>query len=328
MGGCSSTEPDASSAEPDSSQGGSGSTGATPAAGGNTAASSGTGGSPSGTGGSPSGTGGSPSGVAGGGSGSNGGSASGGPSAGAAGSAPLAGASSTGGAGSGGSGALEPFSFFVTSLEAMHRLSGSADGFGGDLRYGQADGLAGADKICSDIAESSMPGSSAKQWRAFLSTTKVDAADRIGSGPWYDRIGRLVAMNLSDLLQDRPNADAAIKNDLPNETGTPNHRPDPSQPEADNHHVLTGSSPQGKLYSQTATCLDWTSNLKDNQATGRPRVGFSWPAQGRSNWISGQDEGGCGAGVAIVEMGGSNPNNPIVGSGGGYGAIYCFALTP
>jgi hypothetical protein len=233
------------------------------------------------------------------------------------------------GGGGGGGGALEPFSFFVTSLEAMHRLSGSSDGFGGDLRYGQADGLAGADKICSDIAESSMPGSGAKQWRAFLSTTKVDAATRIGNGPWYDRTGRVVAMTLEDLLQDRPNgADAAIKNDLPNEAGTPNHRPDPSLPAADNHHILTGSNAQGKLYSQTATCLDWTSKLKDNQATGRPRIGFSWPASGRTNWISGQDEGGCGAGVAIEEMGGSDPNNPIVGSGGGYGGIYCFALAP
>lgn len=274
--------------------------------------------------------------IAGAGAGGNASGGQGGTSPGAAGSLAVAGNSPTAGragnggsAGSGGAGALEPFSFFVTSLEAMHRLSGSPDGFGGDLRYGQADGLAGADKICGDIAESSMPGSRAKQWRAFLSTTKVDAATRIGSGPWYDRTGRLVAMSLTDLLQDRPNgADAAIKNDLPNETGTPNHRPDPSQPAADNHHVLTGSNPQGKLYSQTATCLDWTSSLKDNEATGRPRVGFSWPASGRTHWISGQDEGGCGAGVAIEEMGGSNPNNPIVGSGGGYGAIYCFALTP
>ena len=139
----------------------------------------------------------------------------------------------------------------------------------------------------------------------------------------------MLANGLTDLLKDRPaNADAAIKDDFPNETGTPNHRPDPTQPAADNHHFLTGSNTQGKLYGQTATCLDWTSNLKDNAATGRPRVGFSWPASGRTNWISGQDEGGCGAGVAIGQNGGSNPSNPIVGSGGGYGGIYCFALTP
>jgi hypothetical protein len=93
----------------------------------------------------------------------------------------------------------------------------------------------------------------------------------------------------------------------------------------DNHHVLTGSNPQGQLYNATATCGDWTST--DRQA-GRPRVGFSWPAGGRQHWISGQDEGGCGAGVMLEDMGGSDPNNPIVGSGGGYGAFYCFALMP
>jgi hypothetical protein len=40
------------------------------------------------------------------------------------------------------------------------------------------------------------------------------------------------------------------------------------------------------------------------------------------------DESGCGAGASLVEMGGPNNSNPTVGSGGGYGAIYCFALTP
>jgi hypothetical protein len=29
-----------------------------------------------------------------------------------------------------------------------------------------------------------------------------------------------------------------------------------------------------------------------------------------------------------MEMGGPNPNNPTVGSGGGYGGFYCFAMTP
>jgi len=246
------------------------------------------------------------------------------------------GGGAVGGAGGGASSAdLPKFSFFVTSLVAMRRLSGSQTGFGGDLRYGEATGLAGADKICSEIADTSMPGSSGKQWRAFLSVTKgptgiaVNAADRIGKGPWYDRTGRAVALTLTDLLQDRPlSADAAIKEDLPNEDGIPNHRPDPTQPEADNHHVLTGSDATGKLYGPTATCMDWTTSLKDNKTTGRPRIGFSWSIMSRTNWISGQDEGGCGAGVAVEENGASNPANPIVGSGGGYGGLYCFALAP
>jgi hypothetical protein len=228
---------------------------------------------------------------------------------------------------------LAKFSFFVTSLDAMRRLSKNQNGFGGDLRYGEADGLTGADKICTEIAEASMPGAKAKGWKAFLSTTKVNAIDRIGNGPWYDRLGRLVASTKADLLHDRPTgANPAIINDLPNETGTPNHRPDPNQPEADNHHTLTGSGADGKLYpgqgGRSTTCLDWTTNARDNVMTGRPRIGFSWSIQNRVNWISGQDEGGCGAGVAIGENGGSDPNNPIVGSGGGYGGIYCFALMP
>ena len=252
--------------------------------------------------------------------------------AGAGGGSAAGGAPAGGAAGSGGSvdpSKLDKFSFFVTSMVAMRKLAKSDNGFGGDLRYGQADGLTGADKICSEIAESSMPGASAKQWHAFLSTSKVSAADRIGQGPWYDRTGRVVALTLADLLQDRPNgANPAIKQDLPNETGTPNHRPDPTKPVDDNHHTLTGSNPQGKLYSATATCLDWTSSEKDNVKTGRPRIGFSWSISNRTNWMSGQDEGGCGAGVAVEENGPGDPSNPIVGSGGGYGGIYCFALTP
>lgn len=223
---------------------------------------------------------------------------------------------------------LEKFSFFVTSQNAMVTLSQSPNGFGGDLRHGEATGLAGADKICSEIAETSMAGASTKVWRAFLSTTTVNARDRVGPGPWYDRTGRLVAATLANLLADRPsNADPAIRLDLPNEFGIPNHQPDAAQPAVVNGHVLTGSNAAGTLFGATATCLDWTSNAADNAATGRPQTGFSWAAQGRTNWISGVTEGGCGAAVQTITSGDGDPGNPTVSSGGGYGAIYCFALT-
>ncbi len=262
---------------------------------------------------------------------------------GGAGALPMAGSGgssgSGGGGGSGGSGVdpktLEKFSFFVTSMKAMRQLSKSENGFGGDLRYGTADGLTGADKICTEIAETSMPGSAAKEWHAFLSTTAVNARSRIGQGPWYDRTGRLVASNLASLIDNADNgrpadADDAIKEDLPNEDGVPNHRPDPNAPPDDNHHTLTGSNDNGELYGPKATCMDWTTTSLDNETTGRPRIGFMWSIQNRIHWISGQDEGGCGAGVTGVGTvnGGSDPNNPIVGSGGGYGAIYCFAMNP
>ena len=49
---------------------------------------------------------------------------------------------------------------------------------------------------------------------------------------------------------------------------------------------------------------------------------------GMDNWMSSLTEAGCAAGASLVEMGGPIASNPTVGSGGGYGGIYCFALTP
>lgn len=267
------------------------------------------------------------------------------------------------------------FSFFVTSLVAMQRLSGSQSGFGGDLRFGQEDGLAGADEICRQIADGSQPGAGKKTWRAFLSVTKdasgspVHAIDRVGGGPWYDRLGRLIALNPTDLAQKRPlGADPAIVNDLPNEDGVPNHAPDGAT-QVDNHDILTGSSDTGTLYKDdwTVTCHDWTSAVGSD---GKPRVGHSWPRSGggfprgagmaggggasafpgfpgasgsggggprgffgggfgdTANWMSALDEAGCAPGVNVVEMGPPDARNPTVGSGGGYGGIYCFALAP
>jgi len=215
------------------------------------------------------------------------------------------------------------------------------EGFGADFSNGETGdgaGLRGADKLCAAIAEDAMPGAGSKPWRAFLSATKdesgkqVDAIDRIGSGPWYDRLGRLVAASKADLLADRPKgADDAIRNDLPNEDGVPNHTPDPTQDPADNHHMLTGSSPEGKLHSATATCRDWTSN-KGETSEGRPRAGLAWPramtSGSTTNWMSAVDAPGCAPGVRIAEGGGPKPNDNSVGNGGGYGGFYCFSMVP
>lgn len=240
----------------------------------------------------------------------------------------------------------DKFSFFVTSLKALQDLSGSQQGFGGDLRFGETgpgSGLRGADKICATIAERSMPGAGNKPWRAFLSAVadengqQVNAKDRIGSGPWYDRLGRLFAANLTDALTTRPTgADPAIVNDFPNEDGIPNHAPDPNQGQVDNHDMLTGTNNMGMLYSQTATCKDWTANAGDLATEGRPRVGHSWPRNCMGgnpdcpmrNWMSSLDESGCAPGVNLIEMGPPIPGQVTVGSGGGYGGFYCFSLVP
>lgn len=239
---------------------------------------------------------------------------------------------------------LARFSFFVTSLRAMQTLSGNPLGFGGDLRFGEEGpgaGLRGADKICSQVAEMSMPGSASKQWRAFLSVASdadgkpVHAIDRIGDGPWYDRLGRIVSDTRADLLHDRPlGADPAIRDDLPNEQGIPNKQPDPNLPPEDNHHTLTGSDGNGRLFDAMATCRDWTGAKGDLATEGRPRIGLTFPREGgpvnsmSSNWISALIEAGCAPGVTLMPTPMPGPDEVDVGSGGGYGAIYCFALSP
>src|SRR5437899_1146005 len=79
--------------------------------------------------------------------------------------------------------------FFITS---------KGFGKGGDL-----GGLAGADGHCQALAKAE--GAGDHTWRAYLSTmaTKtepaVNARDRIGSGPWYNSLGVLIAANSAQL---------------------------------------------------------------------------------------------------------------------------------
>jgi hypothetical protein len=233
------------------------------------------------------------------------------------------------------------FSFFLISYEAIRRESGSEQGFGGDL-----GGISGADAICTRVALTSSPCAGNKTWRAFLSTTSEDAIDRIGAGPWHDRLGRLLANDIQELLNDRPpNAHPAIIDDFPNEFGVPNRNPDGTG-NVDNHQILTGSGTDGRLYMQEpstrpgrpggstacqdapwtpekATCWDWTVS----DPVGCPRVGHSWPRVGSGiHWISVWNEGGCAPGVVLDDIGGPN-GDPTVGSAGGYGGFYCCALT-
>ena len=242
--------------------------------------------------------------------------------------APGSGGGPGGGAGgSGGAGGMvsqEKFSFFYTSLEGMQRLARSQNGFGGDLRFGMASGLEGADKICQTLA--SDVGFGGKTWRAFLSVVRgpdgnpVHAIDRVGAGPWYDRNGRLIASDRAGLLAgDRPAGDAQAVADLPDETGQGTRRL------GDTHDVITGSTRAGQLRNGTSTantCEDWTSVA----ARGSVGVGHSWPAGSGRHWIEAHTERSCAAGVNLVQNGPGNGSS--IGAGGGWGGFYCFALTP
>jgi hypothetical protein len=255
-------------------------------------------------------------------------------SAGMAGAVGRAGSGAAGGAAGSGGATSGKFSFFVTSLSGMVELSKSDQGFGGDLRFGEATGLAGADKICTTLAEKSLPGSGAKGWRAFLSTAKggasdapIHAKDRIGKGPWYDRLGRLVANDVTALQSDRPmGADAAIRDDLPNERGEPNHTTT-TQGMDDNHDTVTGSNAMGMYDSANGnTCDDWTNTAPSGGGKG-PMVGHSWPSnQSGTSWIRAHNAPGCAPSVALVQMGGGSGTG--IGNAGGYGGFYCFALQP
>ena len=222
---------------------------------------------------------------------------------------------------------LPKFSFFYTSVDAMRRLSGNDNGFGGDLRFGETTGLAGADKICQTIATDE--GFGGKTWKAFLSAVagpdgmQVDAINRIGDGPWYDRNGRLIAPNKDGLLTTRPTGDATAVNDLPDEKGNGTRMLGTS------YDAVTATSPTGTLEYPGVlknTCNDWTDNT-DALGVGPLIVcGHSWVSDVLSSWMSTHPERSCKPGVNLTSNGGSDGSS--IGAAGGWGGFYCFATTP
>ena len=170
-------------------------------------------------------------------------------------------------------------------------------------------------------------GAGQKTWRAFLSAVKgpdgqpVHAIDRIGNGPWYDQNGRLIAMDRAGLLRGpRPAGTAQAVVDLANERGQT------QKPFGDNHDVITGSNKMGMLNSTdpTSTCNDWTSAAAT--AARGLMCGHSWSRVGSQNWLSEHTVPGCAPGVNLRDNT-VMPGN-CIGCNGGYGAIYCFALSP
>jgi hypothetical protein len=193
-------------------------------------------------------------------------------------------------------------SFFLAS-----RGSGNGGNFGG---------LAGADALCETLAANADPSLAAKTWRAYLSTSTVNARDRIGAGPWRNAAGVIIANNVDELHDQAAGGASEANYPLNNintalrEDGTPL----PAQPVV--HDVLTGSNLDGTL-SASGTCGDWTAT------TGTTRNGHSNRAGGGQNpssWNSAHDTG-CAEPPA-----GANFEDGTVSQGGGIGAIYCFAI--
>lgn len=192
--------------------------------------------------------------------------------------------------------------FFVTSANP---------GKGGDL-----GGLEGADKHCQSLAQAA--GAGPRTWRAYLSTQAstlagkdfVNARDRIGSGPWQNFMGEVVARSVDDLHSASSNLTKQTALDekgriVNGRTEKPNK-----------HDILTGSRPDGTAFPgkpfSDMTCGNWTKGGDDGAAmTGHhDRVGPS-EANWAVSWNSAHPTLGC-------SMEKIRPT-------GGEGLFYCFA---
>ena len=164
-------------------------------------------------------------------------------------------------------------------------------------------GLEGADAHCQKLAEAA--GASGQAWRAYLSTSTVNARDRIGDGPWHNAKGELIANDLDELHGD---ANKITKQTGLTETGemvkgrgdTPNM-----------HDILTGSNADGTV-AAGMTCEDWTSNASTSKAFvgHHDRIGLRDDAPSKS-WNASHPSRGC-----------SQDDLP---KSGGAGLLYCFA---
>jgi hypothetical protein len=191
-------------------------------------------------------------------------------------------------------------SFFVTSK-------------GGD-NGGAFGGLDGADAFCKTLATAVSTELGQKQWRAYLSTSTVNARDRIGPGPWRNQAGHIIANNLTDLHDQLTDA-AGLNVTWPvgslmvalDERGM--------QVVNDVHDILTGSDTDGRAIAN-ATCSDWTSAAM----TGIAQVGHSNRMGGgrAPSWNNTHTVGCAPSAMNRIPM--------TVTSGGGRGSIYCFAL--
>ncbi len=183
-------------------------------------------------------------------------------------------------------------------------------GNGADL-----DGLKGADAHCQSLAQAA--GAGGKTWRAYLSTSTVNARTRIGEGPWYNVKGELIARDLAD-LHDDANDNITAANSYDENGG---RIPGLAQGDDATHDMLTGSNSDGTLAlelkgtggiaehttGKPATCNDWTGGA------GRARVGHFDSQVGESGTVWNSAHLSLGCSQEEIEKNAS------------VGLFYCFA---
>ena len=187
-----------------------------------------------------------------------------------------------------------PMSFFITS-------TGPGDG-------ANLGGLEGADRHCQRLAQA--VGAGDRTWRAYLSTigegTTVHARDRIGTGPWYNAKGVMVAENVEHLHGE--NNHLSKENSLTEKGEMVNGRGD----RPNMHDIITGSNLDGTAFTGEGytNCDNWASSGEGGTRVGHhDRVGGG---QNPTSWNSAHTSRGC-----------SQEN--LQGTGGN-GLFYCFAV--
>jgi hypothetical protein len=180
-------------------------------------------------------------------------------------------------------------SFFLTS---------AGPGQGANL-----GGLAGADAHCQSLAEAAGAGS--RTWRAYLSTDTVNARDRIGSGPWHNANGDLIATDVDAVHSGKANLDKETAVDengnVVNGTGDSPNR----------HDILTGTRVDGTAFDdgEDHTCSNWTNSGEGSAHVGHhDRLARGEPG---SPWNDAHPSRGC----SQADLQGT----------GGDGLFYCFA---
>jgi len=213
--------------------------------------------------------------------------------------------------------------FWILTMVTLLSLGGSAGGqaqqsemtffitSAGSGRGADLGGLSGADQICQLRAQAA--GAGGKTWRAYLSTQgagAVNARDRIGTGPWQNAKGTVIAKDLAELH----GTNHITKQTALNEKGEMvNGRGD----SPNMHDILTGSQPDGTAFAagEDRTCGNWTKSGQgaamlghhDRQGLRDDEASRSW----NSSHASRGPDGGCG-------------QNDLRSTGGN-GLFYCFA---
>lgn len=211
--------------------------------------------------------------------------------------------------------AVEGYKMLENGCEAPLRLRGAAsvstsffltsEGLGDGANLG---GLAGADAHCEALASAVNVGG--RGWRAYLSTTgetSVNAIDRIGTGPWHNSRGVLIANDKADLIA----ATGLTKTSMISERSLIiSGRGD----EVNRHDILTGTQNDGTALNngEDTNCSNWTSNGDGSALAGHhDRIGGGADP---TSWTYAHGTRGCS-------------QSDLEGTGGA-GLFYCFASIP